>query len=387
MPIAIYALALAAFAIGTTEFIVSGILPNVSADLAVSIPTAGLLVTGYAAGVAVIGPLLATFISRFPAKPTIVVLMVIFAIGQVLCALAADYGLLLGARLVSAGTHGVFFGVASVAAAKLVPPEKSGAALSLFISGITIANILGLPARHRDRQRLRLARELLPRSPCSPCSRRSPLRSPCPVAATADRSHRCRSRCRLRNSSHQQVWATYLMIIFVMIGALAFGTFQVPVLLEITGLDPALVPIYLLLGGAGAVAGIFIGGRLADWKLMPSLVVVFFLNAAGLCVTLLVMRDPVAMGVMMVINGAFGFIFSTPSQVRILKAASAAPNLASTLISTAYNIGIALGAVVGAVLLNLGLRLHRAARRRHRLQHDLRPHRPRLLACRTPHRR
>ena len=93
----------------------------------------------------IIGPLLATFISRFPAKPTIIVLMVIFAIGQVLCALAANYGLLLGARLVSAGTHGVFFGVASVAAAKLVPPEKRGAALSLFISGITIANILGLP--------------------------------------------------------------------------------------------------------------------------------------------------------------------------------------------------------------------------------------------------
>ena len=139
-----------------------------------------------------------------------------------------------------------------------------------------------------------------------------------------------------------------------MIGALAFGTFQVPILLEITGIDPALVPLYLLLGGAGAVAGIFIGGRLADWRLMPSLVAVFFLNAVGLLVTLLVMRDPIAMGVMMVINGAFGFIFSTPSQVRILKAASAAPNLASTLISTAYNIGIALGAVVGAVLLNMG---------------------------------
>jgi DHA1 family inner membrane transport protein len=144
------------------------------------------------------------------------------------------------------------------------------------------------------------------------------------------------------------------MIVFVMVGGLAFGTFQVPVLLEITRIDPAIVPLYLLLGGAGAVVGIFTGGRLADWRLMPSLVAIFFANAAGLLVTYFVMGNPYAMGVMMVVNGAFGFMFSTPVQLRILKAAAAAPNLASTLISTAYNIGIALGAVVGAVLLTWG---------------------------------
>lgn len=353
MPIALYALALAAFAIGTTEFIVSGILPNVSADLSVSIPTAGLLVTGYAAGVAVIGPLLATFISRFPAKPTIVVLMVIFAIGQVLCALAADYGLLLAARLVSAGTHGVFFGVASVAAAKLVPAEKRGAALALFVSGITIANILGLPAGTAIGNAygwrvsfvaiaiLALLSAIaialtLPRQPDG----QEPEK---PFAVQA---------AQLR---HHEVWATYAMIVFVMVGGLALGTFQVPVLLEITRIDPAILPFYLLLGGAGAVAGIFTGGRLADWRLSPSLVTIFFANAACLFVTFLVMSNPLAMGVMMVINGAFGFMFSTPVQLRILKAAAAAPNLASTLISTAYNVGIALGAVVGAVLLTWGL--------------------------------
>jgi DHA1 family inner membrane transport protein len=352
MPIALYALALAAFAIGTTEFIVSGILPNVSTDLAVSIPTAGLLVTGYAAGVAVIGPLLATFVSRFPAKGTIVTLMVIFGIGQVLCALAANYGLLLGARLISAGTHGIFFGVASVAAAKLVPPEKSGAALSLFISGITIANILGLPAGTAIGNAYGWRMSFVAIAGLA-------FLSAIAIALTLPRQ---RGKAEPQHPfalqsaqlKHHQVWATYLMIVSFMIGALAFGTFQVPILLEITRLDPNLVPIYLLLGGAGAVAGIFAGGRLADWKLMPSLIIVFFLNAVGLTVTLLVMHNPIAMGVMMVINGAFGFIFSTPVQVRILKAASAAPNLASTLISTAYNTGIALGAVVGAVILNLG---------------------------------
>jgi DHA1 family inner membrane transport protein len=352
MPIALYALALAAFAIGTTEFIVSGILPNVSADLSVSIPTAGLLVTGYAAGVAVIGPLLATFISRFPAKPTIIVLMVIFAIGQVLCALAANYGLLLGARLVSAGTHGVFFGVASVATAKLVPAEKRGAALALFISGITIANILGLPAGtavgNAYSWRISFAAIAV-----------LALVAAIAIALTLPRQgddHEPEKPFAVQAAQlrHHEVWATFLMIVFVMVGALAFGTFQVPILLEITRIDPAVVPLYLLLGGVGATAGIFIGGRLADWRLSPSLVSIFFANAASLLVTFLVLGNPIAMGVMMVVNGAFGFMFSTPVQLRILKAAAAAPNLASTLISTAYNIGIALGAVVGAVLLTWG---------------------------------
>ncbi|MEO6012021.1 MAG: MFS transporter, partial [Devosia sp.] len=146
MPPAVFALSLAAFCIGTTEFLISGILLAVSRDLAVSIPIAGLLVTGYAAGVAIGGPVLALILSRFPVKPTILGVMAIFAIGQMLCALAPNYELLLAARLVSACGHGVFFGVGSVAISRLVPEDKRGGALSLFVGGITVANILGLPA-------------------------------------------------------------------------------------------------------------------------------------------------------------------------------------------------------------------------------------------------
>src|SRR5665213_1339737 len=128
MPIAVFALALAAFSIGTTEFIISGILLSVSHDLHVSVPTAGLLVTGYAAGVAVGGPALGLLTNRLPLKPAIMGVMAIFALGQVLCALAPNYPLLLAARLVSACGHGVFFGVASVAVSQSVPAEKRGAA-------------------------------------------------------------------------------------------------------------------------------------------------------------------------------------------------------------------------------------------------------------------
>jgi DHA1 family inner membrane transport protein len=352
MPIAIYALALAAFAVGSAEFVISGILPPLAEDLAVSIPIAGLLVSAYAIGVAIGGPALTIFTSRFSQRNVLICLMIVFAIAQVLCAIAPDYGLLLAARLLSACAHGVFFGAGNVVVVALVPPERRGAAFSLFISGITIANLLGLPGGSA------IGLHFGWRVPFLAVAALGALAAivlflKLPDTRVAGERH-ATFREQVRELRHQEVWLSYLTIALVMIGALAFGTFQVPILLEITKLDANLVPIYLLLGGAGAVVGIFAGGRLADWKLMPSLITVFFLNAVGLTITLLVMDNPIAMAVMMVINGAFGFIFSTPVQVRILKAASAAPNLASTLISTAYNTGIALGAVAGAVILNLG---------------------------------
>ena len=146
MPPAVFALSLAAFCIGTTEFIISGILFGVSNDLGVSVPMAGLLVTGYAAGVAVGGPILALLMARVPIKPATLGVIAVFAVGQVFCALAPNYELLLVARLVSACGHGVFFGVATIAVSQLVPVERRGSALALVVGGITVANILGLPA-------------------------------------------------------------------------------------------------------------------------------------------------------------------------------------------------------------------------------------------------
>ena len=146
MPLAVFALSLAAFCIGTTEFIISGILLGVSNDLGVSVPTAGLLVTGYAAGVAVGGPVLALLTARVPIKPATLGVIAMFSVGQILCALAPNYELLLVARLISACGHGVFFGVATIAVSELVPTERRGSALALMVGGITVSSILGLPA-------------------------------------------------------------------------------------------------------------------------------------------------------------------------------------------------------------------------------------------------
>jgi DHA1 family inner membrane transport protein len=353
MPIALYALALTAFAIGTTEFIISGILPALSADLAVDIPTAGLLVTGYALGVAIGGPIIAVLVARFHRKPLIVALTAMFALGQALCALAPSYEWLMAARLVSAAAHGVFFGVGSVAAAGLVPPARRGAALSLFVGGITVANVLGLPGGTAIGNAFGWRTSFW----CIAAMAALAALLIAWLLPAAEEAHEDRPKlgAQFREVARQQVWSSYLIIILVMTGTLAFSVYQVPTMLEITRLDPSLVPAYLFAGGAGSVLGIFIGGRLADWKLMPAILGILCVQIVVAIGLFFAVRDPLLIGVALVLSSGASFAFSTPIQVRILNAARAAPNMASTFVSSAYNTGIAAGAFLGAMLLSSGM--------------------------------
>jgi DHA1 family inner membrane transport protein len=354
MPIAVFALALAAFCIGSTEFIVSGILLSVSHDLDVSIPTAGLLVTGYAAGVAVGGPLLGLLMTRVPLKPAILGVMTIFAIGQLLCAFAPNYSLLLAARLVSACGHGVFFGVASVAVSQLVPAERRGAALSLFVGGITVANILGLPGGTAIGNAFGWRVSFLCIAALAALSVVAVFFA-LPAATKGEQQADAPLALQARQLLHQEVFLTYLAIAVIMIGQLAFGTFQVAILTTVTGIADGLVPYYLLAGGAGAVVGIWLGGKGADRNIDATIMVVVTGQVVSFLALLVAVRDPLWMGVMLFVSSLFGFGFSTPVQLRILQGARAAPRLASTMESTAYNVGIAAGAALGALLLNAGL--------------------------------
>ena len=353
MPLAIYALALAAFAIGSAEFVISGILPPLAADLVVSIPTAGLLVTAYAVGVAIGGPILSVITARYPPKPILIGVMVLFTLSQVLCAFAPDYGLLLVARLLSAAVHGLFFGAGNVVVANLVPPEKRGAAFSLFISGITIANLLGLPGGSAIGFQFGWRASFLAVAVIGVIGALA-LTFMLP-AAKAEDPQQASFRAQFRELRHQEVYLSYLTIAFVMVGALAFGTFQVPILLNITRVDPTIVPFYLLLGGFGSILGIYLGGRGTDWKPMPALITILLLQAVFYFTMLFAMHDWVWMTANLFILSIVGYAFSTPLQSRVLTAAHAAPNLASALVSTAFNIGIAGGAFIGATLLNAGI--------------------------------
>ncbi|WP_040845847.1 MFS transporter, partial [Nitrospirillum viridazoti] len=145
MPLPLFALAAAAFAIGTTEFVIMGLLPDVAVDLGVSIPMAGLLISGYALGVVVGAPILTLTTGRLPRKVLLVGLMALFIVGNAMAAVSANYTMLMVARIVASFTHGSFFGIGSVVAASLVPAERRASAIALMFTGLTLANILGVP--------------------------------------------------------------------------------------------------------------------------------------------------------------------------------------------------------------------------------------------------
>jgi len=353
MPIAIYALALASFSIGTAEFIIAGILPNLARDFDVSIPTAGLLMTAYAVAVAVGGPILAVLTAHLPRKPMIIAMLGVFVLGQVFCALAPSYGWLMAARIFVACSHGLFYGIASVAAADAVPPERRGAALSLFLGGITVANVLGVPGGTAIGNALGWRAAFWAVGACALVATLLVVWLLPPGKPQHERGTSIRDE--IRALRHQEVYMTYLVIAVVMIGVLTFATYQVPVMINVTGIAQEATPIYLVVSGIGTVAGIYAGGRAADWRLMPSLIGILLIQAAAYALMLPLMHQPVTMGIALFLTGALGFSFNSPVQSRILSAASAAPNLAATLVSTAFNIGIALGAWVGALWIDHGL--------------------------------
>lgn len=353
MPFAVYALALAAFAIGTAEFIISGILPPVAFDLGVTIPTAGLLVTAYAVGVAIGGPLLTIITARYSQRSVLIGVMLIFSVAQVLCALAPDYGMLLLARLLSSCGHGVFFGAGSVVVARLVPLERRGKAFSLFVGGITVANLLGLPGGTAIAVQFGWRASFLAVAVIGLIAALVIIFK-LPKAIKGEVEHTSLAQ-QIRALRHQEVWMSYLTITLTMVGTICYGTYSVPLMIQVTGIDIEHIPFILLLGGVGSVLGIWVGGELTDWKPMPSLIIVLILQAAVFFVMLFTLYEPMPMAVTVVVAGIVGFAFSTPLQSRIVHAAREAPNLASALISTAFNIGIAAGAFLGAVLLNAGV--------------------------------
>jgi DHA1 family inner membrane transport protein len=352
MPIGLLALSLAAFSVGTGEFIIAGILPDLSADFGVGIPTAGLLVTVYAIAVAIGGPILAMVTSSLPRKPLIVFLLAIFALGQAFCALAPSYSWLMAGRVFTACSHGLFFGTGSVAAMDLVAPQKRGMAMASFLGGITVANVFGIPGGTAignafgwrwtfcavgacGLAALGLVAQLLPQDP-----KRHEIR----VSLGAE----------FRALNHHQVYLSYLVIVLTMVGALAFATYQVPAMIAVSGIPLDRTPLYLVISGIGAIIGIYAGGRAADWKLMPSMMTILLAQACASVLLTLAMPLALPMAIGMFISNATFWALNAPVQSRILGAARAAPHLASTLVSTAYNIGIGGGAWIGGLWINDG---------------------------------
>jgi len=352
MPLPIFALFLAAFSIGTGEFVIAGLLPNVSTDLGVSIPAAGFLITAYAIGVAAGGPIVTLLVSRLSRKLTLLLLIAAFTFGQALCALAPNYPLLMIARLLVSIGHGAFFGVAAIIATRLVAPEKAGSAMALLLAGVTVANILGVPGGTAIGNALGWRATFWAVG----------LLGLCGLVATfmllpndvPEERHSASFASEFKVLARPAIFMSLAVIVTAMIGQFAVFTYIAPFLISISGVPAEMVPWLLVLFGVGSTAGALLGGRLADWKLMPSLLGILTALALVYAVMAIISSSAIAMGVTILFWAGLSFGFGAPVQTRIIRAAADAPNLASPLVPTAFNIGIALGASVGAAALDHG---------------------------------
>ncbi|WP_081609874.1 MFS transporter [Mesorhizobium sp. STM 4661] len=352
MMLPLFALFFAAFAFGTTEFVIAGVLPQVAQGLGVSVPTAGYLVSGYAGGIAVGGPLLALATNGISRKALLLGLAIAFTIGQAACALAPDFSSMLLLRIAVAVAHGAYFGVAMVVAVGLVPKDKRGMAVAVILSGLTVSNVIGVPAGTAIGNLWGWRATFWVMCALGVVATLAMLAL---LPRTTGASNRPAGFAReVRVLARQQVWTSLILMLMLMIGQFTLFTYITPTLLEVTGLDESLVPWVLLLNGVGATLGVFLGGKLADWKLMPSLITMLFLQAMVLAVIYAVSPYPVPMIVAIVIWGGLNFAIGTPIQTRILAWTADASNLASSLIPSGFNVGIALAASLGAAMLNGG---------------------------------
>ncbi|HTO29111.1 MAG TPA: MFS transporter, partial [Devosia sp.] len=338
---------------GTTEFVIAGVLPQVAAGLDVSIPVAGYLVSGYAIGIALGGPLLTLATTNLARRTLLLGLIAVFTLGQVACALAPGFSSMLILRMLIAIAHGSFFGIAMVVAVGLVAPERRGFAVALILSGLTVPNVIGVPLGAA------IGNYLGWRATFWAMGSLGLLASLAIALWVPGTSGSGGARPALRRQikvlGRQQAWTSLFLMLMLMIGQFVPFTYIAPLLQEVTGLDTAWIPWVLLLNGVGSTVGVFLGGRLADWRLMPSLIAMLALQVVVLLALYLASPHPLPMVATVFVWGALNFAIGTPIQTRILSWTADAPGLASSLIPSGFNIGIALAAFLGATMLNAGL--------------------------------
>jgi MFS transporter, DHA1 family, inner membrane transport protein len=344
------ALAVSAFGIGTSEFIIMGLLPDLAHSFQVSIPKTGILVSGYALSVTLGSPLVALALSRMDRKRALVILMGMFVAGNALCALAPTFLLLLGARILTALCHGAFFGIGSIVASHLVPRSERAQAIALMFAGLTLANVLGVPAGTALGQAFgwRFAFWAL-----------VPIGLVAGLGLLLMVPSQAPEKVHLKHEFHAvirpQVQLVLALSTLSSISLFCVFTYIAPILEQVTHLSPTAVTRVLVVFGVGITLGNLMGGRLADWKPMPTII-------GGIVLLILIflsmpLLEPMLIPavVMVFVWGCIHFAAGAPLQARIVEQAKGAPNLASTLNQGAFNLGNAIGASLGGIMLTEGV--------------------------------
>lgn len=349
MPVALFALALAAFGIGTCEFVVFGLLPQMATDFGISVPTAGHLVAAYALGVVVGAPLLTAVSVRLPRRTVLVGLMLWFTVGNLLSAVAPTYHLELAARFVAGMPHGAFFGVGSVVAASLVEPAKRAVATSLMFVGLTIANVVGVPLTTAFGQDIGWR-------PIYAAVAAIGL-----VAAGAifllvrnARTENVSMRRELQAFGDVQIWLTLGVATIGVAGFFASFSYIAPMLTEVAGFSTRSLPLLLVVFGLGMTTGTLTGGRIAGRGPTRAAVVLLTVQVVVAATFFVLLHDRIAAVVLMFVFAASVMSLTMCLQIRIIDLAGHAPHLAAAALQSAFNASNALGAWAGGIAIAAG---------------------------------
>lgn len=358
IPLALLALTLGAYAIGTTEFVIVGLIPTIAADLGVSLPSAGLLVSLYALGVAVGAPVLTALTGRVPRKTLLVALMVLFTLGNVIAWMAPGYGSLIVARVLTGLAHGVFFSIGSIIATSVVPKEKAASAIAIMFTGLTVALVTGVPLGTFIGQHLGWRATFLAVAALGVIALIGSLLF---VPRNLQRSEPATFGQQLAVLAQPRLLLVYAITALGYGGTFLSFTYLASILQDVSGFSANAVSGVLLVYGVSVAIGNLWGGRLADRRgPVPALTLIFALLAAVLFVltftaynTWLVLLTVLALGAV-----AFGNVPGL--QVYVVKQAQRfapqAADVASGLNIAAFNVGIALGASLGGLVVDhLGL--------------------------------
>ena len=348
---ALLALAISAFGIGATEFAMMGVLPSVAHGLHVSIPQAGYLISGYALGVVIGAPLITMVSGRFTRKHLLLAMMVVFTVGNLAAAVAPSYGWLLAARVLTALPHGAFFGVGSVVAAGLADPGRGARAISMMFSGLSVANIIGVPAATAlgNSVSWRLTFVLIAAVGVLAVLGIA-------ILVPADHAHTPVSlRAELRVFARPPVLLTLAVGTFGFAGVFATYSYIAPALTALAGAGPVALTAALALFGLGSAIGNLLGGRLADRALMPAIYLALAVLAGFLALFALTAHNVItALATVGAIGAAAGLVIP-PVQLRTIRVAHEAPTLAAASVQSSFNIANAAGAALGGVLIGAGL--------------------------------
>src|SRR4051812_10968405 len=352
LPFVVWVLAAGTFLMGTTEFVVAGLLPELAGDLGVSVSQAGLLITAFAIGMIIGSPTMALATLRLPRRRTLVLALAVFSLGHVVAALSGSLGIVLAARVVTALATGAFWSVGFVVATAAAGPRNSTRAIGVMMGGLTLANVVGVPLGS-------LAGQLTGwRGPFWALAALSAL------AATVigrfiprrEQHAQVSVRAEIRALRQGRLWLALAAAMLIMGGVLATYSYLTPLLTGRTGIPPGVVPLALIAFGAGALGGTAAGGRLGDRRPLSTTITAAAATAVVLLLLIPLSTSPVAAVVLIFLMALTGFTVNPVVTALAVRFAGDAPTLTSALSTSAFNTGIAAGtAIAGTALDSLGV--------------------------------